>query len=255
MFTDLAAHSSMVAAVRVDEDVNLLMGETVTGNYFQFLGLRPVLGRLLAPEDDRPGAARVAVISSGLWERAFGGDPGVLGRSLRIRSQPYLVVGVAPPGFAGMVPILGADLWTPMTWVNDVTPMGILSFVNSPGETRLERRGQRWLFVKGRLRDGVTLARAAASLDVIMANLAAAYPDSNQDRQASLTLTDDVRLPPQWAGPVDIGKTPRIFHPWGRVRPRRVPRARGGYFCPRHRPARAAPGRSPPTRCRRGAGF
>ena len=53
MFTDLAAHSSMVAAVRVDEDVNLLMGETVTGNYFQFLGLRPVLGRLLAPEDDR----------------------------------------------------------------------------------------------------------------------------------------------------------------------------------------------------------
>ena len=207
MFTDLAAHSSMVAAVRVDEDVNLLMGETVTGNYFQFLGLRPVLGRLLAPEDDRPGAARVAVISSGLWERAFGGDPGVLGRSLRIRSQPYLVVGVAPPGFAGMVPILGADLWTPMTWVNDVTPMGILSFVNSPGETRLERRGQRWLFVKGRLRDGVTLARAAASLDVIMANLAAAYPDSNQDRQASLTLTDDVRLPPQWAGPIDIVST------------------------------------------------
>ena len=195
------------------------------------------------------------MISSGLWERAFGGDPGVLGRSLRIRSQPYLVVGVAPPGFAGMVPILGADLWTPMTWVNDVTPMGILSFVNSRGETRLERRGQRWLFVKGRLRDGVTLARAAASLDVIMANLAAAYPDSNQDRQASLTLTDDVRLPPQWAGPVDIGKTPE-YSIRGGVCDRdgcHVPG--GGIFVRATGRPRAAPGRSPPTRCRRGPGF
>ena len=74
----MAAHTSMVAAVRVDEDVDLVMGETVTGNYFRLLGVRPVLGRLLAPEDDRPGAARVAVISDRLWERAFGRDPGVL---------------------------------------------------------------------------------------------------------------------------------------------------------------------------------
>ena len=87
VFTDVAAHSSMIAAVRVDEEVDLMMGETVTGNYFQLLGIRPVLGRLLAPEDDRPGAARVTVISNRLWERAFGRDPGVLGRTLRIRSQ------------------------------------------------------------------------------------------------------------------------------------------------------------------------
>ena len=204
VFTDMAAHSSMVAAVRVDEDVDLVMGETVTGNYFRLLGVRPVLGRLLAPEDDRPGAARVAVISDRLWERAFGRDPGVLGRSLRIQSQPYLVVGVAPPGFAGMVPVFDADLWTPMTWVGDVTTVGIRSFVDSAGGTALERRGDRWLFVKGRLREGVTPARAAASLEVIMANLGAAWPDSNEDRQVSLTLTDDVRLPPQLSGPMDV---------------------------------------------------
>ena len=204
VFTGMAAHTSMVAAVRVDEDVDLVMGETVTGNYFRLLGVRPVLGRLLAPEDDRPGAARVAVISDRLWERAFGRDPGVLGRSLRIQSQPYLVVGVAPSGFAGMVPVLDADLWTPMTWVGDVVTVGIRSFVDSPGGTPLERRGDRWLFVKGRLREGVTPAQAAASLDVIMANLAAAWPDSNEDRQVSLTLTDDVRLPPQVAGAVDV---------------------------------------------------
>ena len=205
VFTDMAAHSPMLAVARVNEDVNLVMGETVTGNYFQLLGVQPVLGRLLAPEDDRAGAPRVAVISSGLWTRAFGRDPAVVERLLRIRSQPYVVVGVAPPGFFGMPPIPGPDLWTPMTWVDDVTPIGISTFVNSPGETRLERRGQRWLFVKGRLRDDVTLARAEASLDVLMADLAALYPESNEDRRVSLTLTDDMRLPPPVAGPVRLG--------------------------------------------------
>ncbi len=204
VFTDMAAHSSMVAAVRVDGDADRVMGETVTGSYFDLLGVRPLLGRLLAPEDDQPGAERVAVISTRLWERAFGRDPGVVGRTLRVGSEPYLVVGVAPPDFAGMVPVLDAELWTPLTWVADVNTVGIRSFVDSPGGTVLERRGTRWLSVKGRLRDGVTPARAAAGLDVIMANLAAAWPESNEDREVSLTLTEDARLPPQAAGPVRV---------------------------------------------------
>ena len=205
VFTDMAAHAPMVALTRVDEAARLVMGEAVTGNYFRFLGVRPARGRLLAPEDDRPGAARVAVISSGLWERAFGGDPDVVGRSVGIGTQSYLVVGVAPPGFLGMPPIPGPDLWIPMTRAEDVTPTGITTSVASPGETLLERRGERWMFVKGRLRDGVTTAQAAASLGVVMADLAAAYPESNEDRQLSLTLTDEVRLPPQVAGAVRLG--------------------------------------------------
>ena len=204
VFTDMAAHSSMVAAVRVDGDVDRLIGEIVTGSYFGLLGVRPLLGRLLAPEDDRPGAERVTVISTRLWERAFGRDPGVVGRTLRIRSEPYHVVGVAPPGFTGMAPVLDADLWISMTWVAAVNTVVIRSFVDSPGGTVLERRGTRWLFVKGRLRDGVTPARATAGLDVIMANLAAAWPESNEDREVSLTLTEDARLLPQVAGPVRV---------------------------------------------------
>ena len=205
VFTDMAAHAPMVALTRVDEAARLVMGEAVTGNYFRFLGVRPARGRLLAPDDDRPAAARVAVISSGLRERAFGGDPEVVGRSLGIGTQSYLVVGVAPPGFLGMPPIPGPDLWIPMTRAEDVTPTGITTSVDSPGETLLERRGERWMFVKGRLREGVTTAQAAASLGVIMADLAAAYPESNEDRRLSLTLTDDVRLPPQVAGAVRLG--------------------------------------------------
>ena len=205
VFTDLAAHAPMVALTRVDETARLVMGEAVTGNYFPFLGVRPARGRLLAPDDDRPGAPRVAVISSGLWARAFGRDAGVVGRSLGIGTQSYLVVGVAPPEFLGMPPIPGPDLWIPMTRAEDVTPIGITTSVDSPGETLLKRRGERWMFVKGRLRDDVSVAQATTNLGAIMANLAATWPESNEDRQLSLTLTDDERLPPQVAGAVRLG--------------------------------------------------
>ena len=88
---------------------------------------------------------------------------------LSIRSQPYLLVGVAPPEFFGMPPIPGPDLWTPVTWVDDVTPIGISTFVSSPGETRLERRGQRWMFIKGRLRDDVLLVACANVMGMLLA--------------------------------------------------------------------------------------
>ena len=205
VFTDMAAHAPMVALTRVDEAARLVMGEAVTGNYFPFLGVRPARGRLLAPDDDRPGAPRVAVISSGLWTRAFGSDPDVVGRSLGIGTQSYLVVGVAPPEFLGMPPIPGPDLWIPIAWAEDVTPTGITTSVDSPGETLFGRRGERWMFVKGRLREDVTVARATADLAAIMADLAAAWPESNEDRRLSLTRTDDVRLPPQVAGAVRLG--------------------------------------------------
>ena len=141
VFTDMAAHAPMAAVTRVDEATSLVTGETVTGNYFELLGLRPVRGRLLATEDDRPSAPRVAVISSGLWERAFGRDPDVVGQTLYVRTLAYVIVGVAPPEFYGMPPIPGPDLWIPMTWIADLATMGISTWVQSPGETQLERRG------------------------------------------------------------------------------------------------------------------
>ena len=200
VFMDMAAHVPMSTAIRAGGTGRFVLGEAVTGNYFEFLGVQPVLGRMLAPEDDRPGAARVAVISNGLWERAFGRDPDVVGRRLRIRSQQYVVVGVAPPGFAGMLPLLGPDLWIPMTWIDDVAQITL----GSPDATDESGSERRRTYIKGRLRDGVTLARADASLDVIMAALAAADPDAGEDRRASLTLTENARLPPGAAGPARV---------------------------------------------------
>ena len=105
---------------------------------------------------------RAVLMSHRLWIRDYGSNPGIVGQSMRIHSQPYTIVGVAERSFTGMVPMLSAELWTPMAYVDDVEPGGIISIVPSPtGNTRLERRGTRWMFVKGRLKDGATVAQAA----------------------------------------------------------------------------------------------
>src|SRR5262249_57035929 len=114
-----------------------------------------------------------------------GGDASVLGRTMLIHGQPYAIVGVAPERFTGMVPMLQPELWTAVAWVEDVEPAGIQDAVPSPtGTTRLDRRGQRWLFVKGRLKDGETGARAQAELTVRRNQAAADYPKHNGRRPA-----------------------------------------------------------------------
>jgi len=196
VFSDMMGYSPSIAAVKAGDRSRMALGEIVTGNYFQLLGVTAALGRTLLPEDDKAGAPRVAVISHRLWRRDFGGDPSALGRTLLIHGQPYTIVGVAPERFTGMVPMLQPELWTAIAWVEDVEPAGIQDNVPSPtGTTRIDRRGQRWLFVKGRLKDGETGARANAEIALIMNRLAAEYPKTN-DRRPAVTVMN-VRIHPQ----------------------------------------------------------
>jgi predicted permease len=195
VFAGVLAFSPSISAVRAGEQSRMALGEVVSGNYFQVLGVKAVVGRTLLPEDDRPGAPRAVMLSHALWTRDYAADPAALGRTVHIHGQPYIVVGVAPQSFTGMVPMLQPELWTPLARVEEVEPAGIQHVVPSPGNTRLERRGQRWLFVKGRLKDGETLARAKANLDVIMRQLAVAYPQSN-GKQA-IAVAANVRVHPQ----------------------------------------------------------
>ena len=196
VFTDMLGYSPSIAAVKAGDRSRMALGEVVTGNYFQVLGVTAAIGRTLLPDDDRTGAARATVISYRLWRRDFAGDPSVLGRTLLIHGQPYTIVGVAPERFTGMVPMLQPELWTAVAWVEDIEPAGIQDAVPSPtGTTRLDRRGQRWLFAKGRLRDGETGARAQANLTLLMNQLAAEYPKTN-DKRPVMTATN-VRVHPQ----------------------------------------------------------
>lgn len=195
----LAGHSMMFAAVSIDGENRLAFGEVVTANYFSSLGIPLAAGRGFSPEHESgEGASPVVVISDRLWRRSFGGRADVIGRTLKIKSRPYTILGVTDASFTGMLPGVVADLWIPVTQVADVEPAGQIDTVPSAtGTTRLQQRGSRWLFLKGRLKDGVTISAAQANLDSIMAGLATAYPVSNRERRPTIVPAANVRFHPE----------------------------------------------------------
>ncbi len=196
VFTDMLAYSPVIAAIKGRDQSRMGLGEIVTGNYFQVLGVQAALGRTLTPEDDRVGAPRAVVLSNRIWVRDFGSNPAALGQTLLIHGQPYTIVGVMPPRFTGMVPMLQPEMWLPLAWVEEVEPAGIQDAVPSPtGTNRLDRRGQRWLFIKARLRDGESAERAQANLALIMEQLAKTYPKTNEKRP--IKVAAHVRIHPQ----------------------------------------------------------
>ena len=158
----------MFGAVSIAGDNRLAFGEVVTANYFDVLGVRPAIGRAFQADDEtHEGASPVAVISHQLWQRSFGGRSDIVGQPLTIRNRPYTVVGVAPESFNGMMPGVVADLWIPISMVADVEPAGQIDVVPSQGgDTRLQQRGTRWLFVKGRLKQGIDAGDCCVSNSV-----------------------------------------------------------------------------------------
>ena len=165
---------------------SVLFAESAAGNYFSTLGVRPLIGRAFAPADDRAGAPPTTVLGHAYWQRQFGGDPGVLGRTLTLNGRPVTVIGVAPPAYKGGLVGFVVDLWVPLNIDYDLHP---------DGRDRVQR-GNRSLFTKARLAEGVSLAEAQAAIDVTAARLSAAYPDSNRDRKMALFASNDVRLHP-----------------------------------------------------------
>jgi predicted permease len=129
-----------------------------TGNLFGVLGVSPIIGRHFLPDDDKPGAARVALVTSGFWKRRFGSEPGVLGRKVVLDGETYAIVGVTAP----TVGLGNVDVWLPMgLWENTPT----YNRGNHPG-----------LIGVGRLKPGVTLAQMNADLTRVSAEIRAAYP-------------------------------------------------------------------------------
>jgi hypothetical protein len=135
------------------------MGELVSGNFFDVLGVRPYLGRLLTAQDDvTPGAHPVVVVSYRYWQRQFGGDPGIVGRTVRITGVPMTVIGVAPPGFDGLDPAQAVDLRFPLAMRGEVRAGPSRSA--APRTTTVPDRTTADMIVVGRLRAGVSRERA-----------------------------------------------------------------------------------------------
>ncbi|MBS1791422.1 MAG: ABC transporter permease [Acidobacteria bacterium] len=177
-----------------------VFGEIVSGNYFSVLGLRPGLGRGFLPEEDqKPGAAAVAVISHKYWQARFGGDPSVIGRNVKLNGQPFTIVGVAPQNYRGLVRGLAVDWWVPAMMMDQLTP----------GSQNLTERGNRGMLIMGRLKPGVSIAQARADFGNIAAQLYREFPQRwetirKQGRSISLLPESQSRVLPQAQMPLTI---------------------------------------------------
>jgi putative ABC transport system permease protein len=159
----LAAYSGARVNLTGDGEPQQLLGVKATAHYFDVFGVKPVLGRMLLPEEDAQGKNHVVVLSYPFWQRVFGGAYDVVGRAIQLNGEPYTVVGIAPAGFGQASKV---DAWMPMAF--------------KPDETANDARGGHYINVVGRLRPGVTVAQARAELEVLATQLAKQYPDSNK---------------------------------------------------------------------------
>jgi predicted permease len=155
--TGLAAYRLIPASLTTEAEPDLLLGMVVSGNYFQLLGTRPALGRLIQPADDRgdAGADAVVVLSHRLWLRQFSGDSSVLGRTININRRPFTVIGVAEAGFQGHTVAMDVGGWVPM----GVYPQfGEISRLNDPSSTWLETIGRAGEASMGQVTDRLSAA-------------------------------------------------------------------------------------------------
>jgi predicted permease len=180
----------------------LATGEAITPNYFDVLGVRLPIGRAFRDDENKvPEASAVVVISHGFWQQRFGSRPDVVGSTLRISGVAYTIVGVTPREFTGIVPGIAADFWVPIMMVDRLVFSGVQSQTdNDPGATRVEKRGTRWLFVKGRLAPGRTIEEVRAQLDALHARLRREYPVTNEQTTASVVPVRNIRFHPMLDG-------------------------------------------------------
>ena len=174
----LASVSAVLNAVlnfTGDGEAEQLRAGRVAWNFFEVLQVPPALGRSFREDEDRPGGARVAILSHGLWQRRFGGDPAILGRSLRVDGQAVEVVGVMPKAFRFPYQIGNAEIFLPLSLPSDVASI----------------RGSHFLGGIGRLRPGVSREQALQGFKAIAARLESHYPENNQDYTAKVVPLKD----------------------------------------------------------------
>lgn len=179
-FAGMAAYSALPTGLTLAEGGEPVRLRTayVSADFFSTLGLHARVGRVILPAEHVPGRDRVVVLSYGLWRSRFGGDPGIVGRTLRLNDEPFTVVGVLPPD--ARFPGGDTEAWTPLTVVPE------------SGIPRVW--GVRWLNVVARLRPGVTVERARSDLAMVARRLEAEHRESNEGWSGAtlVSLRDDI---------------------------------------------------------------
>lgn len=168
VFDGLAGYTGGRAILSGSGEPESIPAPRVTANFFSVLGVDPIIGRTFQPGEDTPGTPKVTVLTYGLWQRRFGGDPNVIGQVVTINGESHTIVGILPPSFQfAMRP---ADLWLPY----------------QPTESQLTRRFMHGTNLIGRLKDGVSPEQAQSELNIIAGRIEQQFNDSHASTTARL---------------------------------------------------------------------
>ena len=171
-FAEIASVTGRSLTLMDGDEPERFIGATVTANMFPMLGIQPILGRHIRPEEDTPGGSRVVVLSHGVWQRRYASDPSVIGRTITVNGAPHTVIAVMPPKFAFPE---RAQLWIAQTPIEYTSP-----------------RGARNLNVIARLKPGVSLDQARQDIASVAAGLSREEPDDQGWGANARSLRDDM---------------------------------------------------------------
>ncbi len=193
----LAAYTIRLVSLSEGGEAERALATVTSGNYFDVLGVRAARGRVFTDTDDEADAAPIAVISHSLWQRRFGGDPSIVGRTITLGGQAFTVAGIAPEKFTGMITGLAPDMWIPIRACAQAVQ----------DKDLLESRGNRGLLLIGRLKDGVSVEQAQASFDAVARGLREEHPRQwsnvrEEGRKITVLREAEARVPPQVRGVV-----------------------------------------------------
>ena len=178
VFDGLVAYAQRALTLSEGGRAERIQGLIVSGNYFTVLGVRPALGRGFLPEEDKTASSHpVVVLGYGLWQRRFGGEPGIVGKSLSLNGNPFTVVGIAPSEFEGTIAGGAPDVYVPIMMMEQIstTPFDRSNLLFGPRSRTLSG----WIQVLGRLKPGVSREQAAAAMTTLGGQIAREHANAD----------------------------------------------------------------------------
>jgi predicted permease len=178
LLSGIALNTSTTFNLRIGESTQRISAELVSGNYFDVLGVKPILGRVFLPEEygDKPGAYPVAVVSERLWRSRYAADPGIIGRTVYVNRHPLTIVGMVPSEFHGTMPGLVFEMWVPLMMTPQLTDAKDGAF----------DQGSKAYWTIARLRPGVTTGQARGEVEALVQRLAEMNPLAMEGLRATV---------------------------------------------------------------------
>src|SRR4030095_16135087 len=197
VFTDVIAYVPDIVSLNVDGEAERGMIELVSGNYFSMLGVEAAQGRVFTHDEGQTvGSSPVMVLSHGYWQRRFGGKDPAIGKTVKVKAQPFTIIGVAPESFPGTEPILT---------VNAYAPLMMKAQLHQNQQDTFTQRGLESFRVMVRLAPGVSVTHAGAAMETLARDIARQYPDVF--KELSFLVVPETKARPSISAPTFV---PRI---------------------------------------------